>query len=66
MSQGLASWGGSVDSIAKNIPMGRMGQEGDMAGACIYLSSPAAAWITGVILTVDGGTLIRPIPLASL
>jgi NAD(P)-dependent dehydrogenase (short-subunit alcohol dehydrogenase family) len=55
MSKGLATWGGSTDSIVKGIPLGRMGNEDDMAGACIYLSSKAGAWCTGVILNVDGG-----------
>ena len=34
-----------------------MGSEEDMAGACLYLSSRAGAWCTGVILNVDGGTV---------
>jgi len=44
-----------------------MGNEDDMAGACIYLASPAASWCTGVILNVDGGTVgAMQIPLSSL
>eukprot|EP00536_Pseudo-nitzschia_multiseries_P008512 jgi/Psemu1/257313/estExt_Genewise1Plus.C_2160065 len=56
MSKGLGSWGATEDVIAKGIPLGRMGTEEDMAGACLYLSSRAGAWCTGVILNVDGGT----------
>jgi 7-alpha-hydroxysteroid dehydrogenase len=37
------------------IPMGRMGAEEDIAGAAVYLCSPAAAWVTGEILNVTGG-----------
>jgi 7-alpha-hydroxysteroid dehydrogenase len=37
------------------IPMGRLGQEDDIAPAAVYLASSAAAWITGEILTVSGG-----------
>ena len=55
MSSGLQSWGGTEEAISKNIPLGRMGNEDDMAGACLYFSSRAGAWCTGVILNVDGG-----------
>ena len=66
MSAGLATWGGDAESLAKNIPLGRMGCEDDMAGAAIYLSSKAASWCTGVILNVDGGAVgALPIPLTS-
>jgi len=43
------------DQIAASAPMGRIGRPSDIAGAAIYLASPAAAWITGTVLTVDGG-----------
>ena len=49
------------------IPLGRMGNADDMGGACIYLSSRAGSWITGVILTVDGGLVgAANIPLSNL
>lgn len=37
-------------------PMGRLGQVEDIAAAAVYLSSPAASWVTGKIFEVDGGT----------
>ena len=37
-------------------PMGRMAQPEDIADACLFLSSQAAAYITGITLPVDGGT----------
>lgn len=36
-------------------PMGRMGEPEDVAAATVFLCSPAAAWITGKVLGVDGG-----------
>ena len=41
------------------VPLGRFGNPSDMGGAALFLSSKAAAWITGVILPVDGGQSIR-------
>ncbi|MGH9017870.1 MAG: SDR family oxidoreductase [Acidimicrobiales bacterium] len=41
--------------IAAGAPMKRIGRPADMAGAAIYLASPAGAYLTGVILPVDGG-----------
>ena len=43
------------DQIAASAPMKRIGRSSDMAGAAIYLSSPAASYVTGVVLPVDGG-----------
>jgi NAD(P)-dependent dehydrogenase (short-subunit alcohol dehydrogenase family) len=34
-----------------------MGSVEDIGDACLFLASPAARWITGVDLTVDGGVL---------
>jgi 2-deoxy-D-gluconate 3-dehydrogenase len=43
------------EQLLQRIPRGRLGQPADMAGAAIYLASPAAAWVVGQTLVVDGG-----------
>jgi NAD(P)-dependent dehydrogenase (short-subunit alcohol dehydrogenase family) len=43
------------EQIAANAPLKRIGRPDDMAGAAIYLSSRAGAYLTGVIIPVDGG-----------
>lgn len=37
-------------------PMGRYGTPEDVAGAVVYLASPAAKWVTGTVVNVTGGT----------
>lgn len=41
--------------IESEIPLGRLGQPEDVAGAVAFLASDEAAWITGSVLVVDGG-----------
>jgi len=41
--------------LSKKVPMRRMGSAADIAGAIIYLSSAAGAYLTGIVLPVDGG-----------
>ena len=43
------------DDIVKAAPMKRLGQPSDMAGTAIFLASPAASYITGAVIPVDGG-----------
>ena len=44
--------------ILGRTPMCRFGQPGDVGWAAVYLCSPAAAFVTGVVLPVDGGASI--------
>ncbi len=43
------------EQIAASAPLKRIGRPDDMAGAAIYLSSRAGAYLTGAIIPVDGG-----------
>lgn len=45
--------------ILERIPAGRWGEASDIAGACVFLCLPAAAYIHGAIIPVDGGWLAR-------
>ena len=41
--------------ILATVPLGRYGSADEVAGAALYLASPAAAYVSGVVLPVDGG-----------
>ena len=44
-----------IDAVTRAIPLGRVGQPEDVAGAVVYLASPAADYVTGQTLSVSGG-----------
>ncbi|MCX6991075.1 MAG: 3-oxoacyl-ACP reductase FabG [Chlamydiae bacterium] len=46
------------EAIVKKIPMGRLGSTEDIANAAIFLASPLSNYITGQVLTVDGGMVM--------
>lgn len=43
------------EALVKQIALGRLGCTDDVANACLYLASPAGAYVTGVTLHVNGG-----------
>jgi 3-oxoacyl-[acyl-carrier protein] reductase len=45
-------------ALLKQIPLGRLGQAEDIAGAALYLVGPASRYVTGQVLTVDGGMVM--------
>lgn len=56
--QGLdEAWPEGVNAYTAATPLGRLGRFDDIADACLFLASPAARWITGTELVVDGGVL---------
>jgi gluconate 5-dehydrogenase len=48
----------SGPEIAANVPMGRVGLEGELKGVAVFLASDAAGYVTGQTIVVDGGTTI--------
>jgi len=44
-----------IAAVDATIPLGRMGTPDDVAGACLFLASPLAGWVSGAALVVHGG-----------
>lgn len=47
-----------ADAILAHLPLGRFGEPEDVAGLALYLTSPAADYVTGAVFVVDGGLSI--------
>ena len=45
--------------IERSIPLGRVGGPADIAGVAAFLCSPSAAYVTGAIIPLDGGSSVR-------
>lgn len=54
-------WPDGVERWGRAAPLERLGRPEDVADACLFLASPAARWITGANLLVDGGVMTHQI-----
>ena len=52
-----ALWERGEESIARRLPLRRLGQVEDVANAALFLCLDAASWVTGHTLVIDGGAL---------
>ncbi|MGR4064392.1 MAG: SDR family oxidoreductase [Vulcanimicrobiaceae bacterium] len=55
----LWSVGDVEKMLVRNIPLGRLGEPGDVARAALWLCGPEADWVSGACLTVDGGASVH-------
>jgi NAD(P)-dependent dehydrogenase (short-subunit alcohol dehydrogenase family) len=55
-----AAWPEGVARWMETVPLGRMGEDEDVADAVLFLAAPASRWITGANLVVDGGVTATP------
>jgi len=56
-AESRASNAGMVENFMRHTPLGRPGESEDIAGPAIFLASDMSAYVTGVLLPVDGGYL---------
>jgi len=56
-----SAWADGVQRWQRRAPLQRLGMPDDVADACLFLASPAARWITGANLLVDGGVMTTQI-----
>ena len=54
-TEGMKQYGDDLDELAKFVPMGRMGTAEEVADTIAFLASPAASYITGQTVVIDGG-----------
>lgn len=54
-----ALWENYESSFANKLPLGRIGEPADIAGAALFLASDLSKWVTGTNVIVDGGALVK-------
>jgi NAD(P)-dependent dehydrogenase (short-subunit alcohol dehydrogenase family) len=54
-----ALWEPNEEAMARHTPVGRLGEPADIANVAAFLCSPAASWMTGTTIVVDGGATLR-------
>lgn len=47
----------ALSRMARSIPVGRLGSPADVGAACVFLASDEAAWLTGQVVHLNGGTV---------
>jgi len=50
--------GGNEDAYLGQIPLGRLGEPQDVANVVLFLASPLASYVTGVVLDINGGMYV--------
>lgn len=55
----MRTYQNQMDDATKRIPMGRWGTPDDVKGLAVFLSSDAAAYLSGAVIPIDGGYLAR-------
>lgn len=53
-----ALWESHEEVLAARMPLRRLGEPEDIAGAAVFLASDLASWVTGTTVVVDGGALL--------
>jgi 7-alpha-hydroxysteroid dehydrogenase len=65
LRQALKDREGLREAILRTTPLGRIGEAAEAAEAALFLASPRASYVTGQVLTVDGGrTLLDPLSVS--
>ena len=49
-----------LKQLLSQMPLARIGTPADLVGACLFLLSDASRWMTGQVINVDGGQIMRP------
>ena len=55
MNATMVAGTGRLEEMIAKIPMGRAGEPEELIGPALFLASPAAAYVTGTSLALDGG-----------